>query len=146
MAKNKTTFLILASLSFILGCSSEPKAVNSTTKYPVIIPSDSSRSLQVTEEVLLRPPNQALGGKVLLEGNFPSSLAHVPLALFKKEGDSWKLITELSSGSDGGFHITRSILPGDYELRITSGKFSGTAQLHVDRPLDNIILMAKEKK
>jgi hypothetical protein len=114
------SFLVMA----LLGCKSDPKAVNSERTiplWPAISGNDSSNY-----EGLGRPPIEALTGKVVLKSDIPIPLAHLTLGLFQIQNSRKKLIVEFTTDSDGSFRITRPLQMGFYELVVIDKKYEGT--------------------
>ncbi|MBC7742462.1 MAG: prealbumin-like fold domain-containing protein [Bdellovibrionaceae bacterium] len=141
-------FLLAGIISFLLGCSHEPKPVNpSPTKTKTNILFPIATGPQGTQEVLNRKNKAALAGKVILKDQLGKLVSNAHFNLYKRINNGWKLISEITTDINGEFAVTQELYHGRYELRPVSSKYEGKLVVDIDdKPERDLIFEVTIKK
>lgn len=136
-------FLVLSS------CTSK-RGVNDTAMYvPVMVPAapnsySSQTPNQAFTETLQKAPLAAISGTLYLNGDLPTPLPRVKLALYKKEAGAWKELGNIHSEAGGVFSFTRSLPPGEYSVRISDHRYVGVLPVILEAaPKQDLVLLAE---
>jgi len=140
----KNLVLVLL-LFFAFGCSSKNKAVNDPPSLP-LLPMAPLQSPEVVQDSIGRAPTSALQGKLILQGDLPTPLAHIQLGLYKKQNDTWSEVTRLTSETDGSFAVTQKLTHGHYELRVLNPRYKGTLPVTLDKDPVRGLIMGAERR
>jgi 5-hydroxyisourate hydrolase-like protein (transthyretin family) len=142
-------WLFLAMVPFAVSCV-QKRGVNEVIVNPPILPSggaDPAANSQSFNNYMGRAPIAAISGTLYLNGELPTPLARISIALFKKENGQWKEIARTSTETGGTFSFTRAMLEGDYDLQVMDSRYLGHLPVTLtSAPQQNLILMVERVK
>lgn len=141
--------LVFFVTALLIGCKSS-RGVNESAIPPIVA---AGAAMNVAEpqaisqgfnDYMSRTPMAAISGTLYLNGELPTPLARVQLALSKKEGNAWKEIARINTETGGTFSFTRNLPAGEYEVKVVDPRFSGQLPVTLTTsPKQDLVLMAE---
>ena len=141
-------FYIIATVLLLSACVTGP---NTEKKHTLDVLNGENYDVGPSgpAEVILIPvvkskqrESQVVGQVVILSRGAPTPLRYVSVGLYDTQN---RLVTQASTDSDGKFILRATILNGEYQLRLTSEKYSGSQSVSIkDYSTSGIMITAQQ--